>query len=74
MVLSGLDVTPVLTHRFKVDQFREAFEVMRSGNSGKVLLEWRLVAHASGLRWKPLRHGWHDGVCCGLAARAVSRG
>jgi len=41
MVLSGLDVTPVLTHRFKVDRFREAFETMRSGNSGKVLLEWR---------------------------------
>ena len=40
MLQSGLDVTPVLTHRFKVDDYREAFETMRSGQSGKVILDW----------------------------------
>ena len=41
MLESGLDVTPVLTHRFKVDAYEEAFETMRSGQSGKVILDWR---------------------------------
>ena len=40
MLQSGLDVRPVLTHRYKVDEYREAFEVMRSGQSGKVVLDW----------------------------------
>jgi threonine 3-dehydrogenase len=37
---SGLDITPVITHRFKVDDFGEAFDIVRSGRSGKVVLEW----------------------------------
>jgi len=41
MLESGLDVTPVLTHHFKVDDYQEAFETMRSGQSGKVILDWR---------------------------------
>ncbi len=40
MLQSGLDVKPVLTHRFKIDQYAEAFETMRSGRSGKVVLDW----------------------------------
>jgi threonine 3-dehydrogenase len=40
MVQSGLDLTPVITHRFKVDDFQKGFDVMRSGNSGKVILDW----------------------------------
>ena len=40
MLQSGLDVTPVITHRFPVTEFETAFEVMRSGRSGKVILEW----------------------------------
>jgi threonine 3-dehydrogenase len=40
MVQSGLDVTPVITHTFPVAEFEEAFAVMRSGRSGKVILEW----------------------------------
>jgi threonine 3-dehydrogenase len=40
MLQSGLDVTPVLTHRFKVDDYQQAFETMRSGQSGKVVLDW----------------------------------
>jgi threonine 3-dehydrogenase len=40
MLQSGLDISPVLTHRFKFDDFQQAFDVMLSGNSGKVLLEF----------------------------------
>ena len=40
MLQSGLDLSPVVTHRFPVDRFQEAFDVMRSGRSGKVVMEW----------------------------------
>ena len=40
MLQSGLDVTPVLTHRFDVDRFEDGFEAMKSGSSGKVVLDW----------------------------------
>jgi len=40
MLESGLDITPVITHRFNHRDFEKGFEVMRSGNSGKVILDW----------------------------------
>ncbi len=40
MIQSGLDVTPVITHKFNVDDYKEGFEIMKSGNSGKVILDW----------------------------------
>ena len=40
MVQSGLDITPIITHKFKIDDYKEGFEIMKSGNSGKVILEW----------------------------------
>ena len=40
MLQTGLDISPVITHKFPYTQFEEAFEVMRSGNSGKVILDW----------------------------------
>lgn len=40
MVQSGLDVSPVITHRFKIDDYLEGFELMKSTNSGKVILTW----------------------------------
>ena len=40
MLENGLDIRRVITHRFPVDQFSEGFEVMRSGRSGKVVLDW----------------------------------
>jgi len=40
MLQTGLDVGSVITHRFRHGLFEEAFEVMRSGRSGKVILEW----------------------------------
>jgi len=40
MLQSGLDVAPVVTHRFKAEQYAQGFEAMRSGQSGKVVLDW----------------------------------
>lgn len=40
MLLSGLDVSPIITHRFGIDDFQEGFDVMESGNCGKVILNW----------------------------------
>lgn len=40
MLQSGLSVDDVITHRFPAEEFRSAFEVVRSGRSGKVLLDW----------------------------------
>jgi threonine 3-dehydrogenase len=40
MLESGLDIAPVITHRFSHRDFEEAFSVARSGQSGKVILDW----------------------------------
>lgn len=40
MIESGLDISGVITHRFPHAEFEKAFEVMRSGCSGKVILRW----------------------------------
>jgi threonine 3-dehydrogenase len=40
MLQSGLDIAPVITHRFKFDDFQDGFETALSGESGKVILEW----------------------------------
>ena len=40
MLQSGLDITPVITHRFPYTEFERGFEAMLSGNSGKVILNW----------------------------------
>lgn len=40
MVQSGLDIRPVITHRLPYSEFQQGFDVMRSGNSGKVILDW----------------------------------
>jgi threonine 3-dehydrogenase len=40
MLENGLDVRGVITHRFRADAFREGFETMRAGSSGKVVLDW----------------------------------
>src|SRR5579863_2728537 len=40
MLQSGLDLSPILTHHFKVDDYQEAFATMLSGESGKVILDW----------------------------------
>ena len=40
MLQSGLDIEPVITHRFHYSEFRKAFEIMRSGDCGKIILHW----------------------------------
>jgi threonine 3-dehydrogenase len=40
MLESGLDISPVITHRFPYREYERGFEVMRSGESGKVILNW----------------------------------
>ena len=40
MVQGGLDVSPVITHRFHYTEFEKGFEAMNSGKSGKVVLDW----------------------------------
>ncbi len=40
MIQSGLDLTPVITHRLDFRDFEEGFAAMNSGNSGKVILDW----------------------------------
>ena len=40
MVQSGLPLEKIITHRFSYEEFQEGFDVMRSGNSGKVILNW----------------------------------
>lgn len=40
MLISGLDISPVITHRFPADDFQKGFDVMERGDSGKVILDW----------------------------------
>ena len=40
MIQSGLDVSPIITHRFPYERYQEGFELMRSGKSGKIVLDW----------------------------------
>jgi threonine 3-dehydrogenase len=41
MLESGLDIKPVITHRLPWREYEKGFEAMKSGNSGKVILDWR---------------------------------
>jgi len=40
MLQSGLNINSIITHRFSIDDFQKGFDIMRSGNSGKVILDW----------------------------------
>ena len=40
MLQSGLDISPVITHHFPLSEFQQGFDIMRSGQSGKVILDW----------------------------------
>ncbi|KIA81949.1 L-threonine 3-dehydrogenase [Chromobacterium amazonense] len=41
LIQSGLDIRPIITHHFKVDDFEQGFAAMLSGQSGKVILDWQ---------------------------------
>ncbi|MEP1742949.1 MAG: L-threonine 3-dehydrogenase [Kangiellaceae bacterium] len=40
LLQSGLDISAIVTHQFKVEEFQKGFDTMGSGKSGKVILEW----------------------------------
>ena len=40
MIIGGINLDPVITHRFNVDQFQKGFDAMEEGNCGKVILSW----------------------------------
>lgn len=40
MIEAGLDLSPIITHHYSVDDFQKGFDAMRSGKSGKVILDW----------------------------------
>jgi threonine 3-dehydrogenase len=40
MLQSGLNIDPIITHRFPVDDYQRAFDLMESGQSGKIILDW----------------------------------
>jgi threonine 3-dehydrogenase len=40
LIQSGLDISPIITHRFPYRDFHDGFELMKSGNSGKIVLDW----------------------------------
>jgi threonine 3-dehydrogenase len=47
MIQGGLDIRPVITHRYHYSQFQNAFEAMRSGQTGKAILYWREMPEAA---------------------------
>ena len=47
LIEGGLDLKPVITHRMHFSEYEKAFEIMRSGNAGKVLLYWKDEPEAS---------------------------
>jgi threonine 3-dehydrogenase len=40
LIQSGLDISPVITHRFAFTEFKQGIELMKSGQSGKIILDW----------------------------------
>lgn len=40
MLISGLDLSPIITHRLHADDFQQGFDIMESGQCGKVILDW----------------------------------
>jgi len=40
LIQRGLDITPIISHRFPYTEFQQGFDLMRSGKSGKIILNW----------------------------------
>ena len=47
MLESGLNILPVITHRFPAVDFQQGFDVMMTGQSGKVILDWESMRPGS---------------------------
>lgn len=43
LIQSGMDVSAIITHRFPYHEFQKGFDIMRSGKSGKIVLDWRTI-------------------------------
>ena len=43
MIQAGLDITPIITHRYDIKDFQKGFDAMLSGKSGKVILDWSKI-------------------------------
>lgn len=43
MLQSGLDITPVITHEFSIHDYQQGFQMMASGQTGKVILDWTQI-------------------------------
>jgi len=41
LLQSGLDLSPIITHTFSIDDYQKGFDTMGSGQSGKVILDWQ---------------------------------
>jgi threonine 3-dehydrogenase len=46
MLESGVDILPIITHRFAYSNFHQGFDAMISGKAGKVVLDWTSLIHA----------------------------
>ena len=68
MIQTGLDISPIITHRYHYTKFEEAFEVMRSGNPGKVIIDWD---EESSLRAGASADIWDSGQRSGMT-RSIS--
>ena len=44
LLKAGLDLSPLITHRLAYTDYRQGFEAMKSGQSGKVVLDWDQAA------------------------------
>jgi threonine 3-dehydrogenase len=42
LLQSGLNLDPIITHTYPIDKFQEGFDMMLSGKSGKVILDWTI--------------------------------
>jgi threonine 3-dehydrogenase len=41
LIQSGVDISPVITHRFQAEDYEEAFEALQGEDAAKVILRWR---------------------------------
>jgi len=45
LIASGVDISPIITHRYAYEEFEKGFDAMRSGMTGKVILDWTGLIH-----------------------------
>ncbi len=43
MIQTGLNISPIITHHFSYKDFKDAFDLMKTGNSGKIILDWEKI-------------------------------